>query len=174
MSWEKVVVTLREMMTDRELVRWRPSPSQEDVFLAENEEEDEVILVYLCRHEKFNIDGVKYLVYQLQQHKIPHGLVVFQNIITSSAKKAVEDLLDYTIETFEKKELQYNITQHRLYSPHVRVPKDEISKHLPKIDIHCLPVLLRSDPVSRYYHFSRGEVVRVDRRNQSIAYRFVK
>jgi DNA-directed RNA polymerase subunit H (RpoH/RPB5) len=37
-----------------------------------------------------------------------------------------------------------------------------------------LPSLLRTDPIVRYYHFQKGDVIRVTRRNGTQIYRLVK
>jgi DNA-directed RNA polymerase subunit H (RpoH/RPB5) len=99
-------------------------------------------------------------------------MIVYQNLITSSAKKAIEHLQDYTMELFEKKELQFNPTRHRLYCPHTKLPKDSLE--VPVGQVPLLPVLLRTDMIARYFHFKRGDVIRVQRKNQSLAYRVVK
>ena len=118
------------------------------------------------------MEGVKYAVYQLQQHRLKHAIVVYQNIITSSAKKAMEHLQDYVLEMFEKKELQFNPTRHRLYSPHIKIDKN--SNEVPKDQIVNLPVLLRTDVICRYFHFHRGDIIKIHRWNGSLAYRVEK
>lgn len=130
------------------------------------------VMVYICHTEKFNIEGVKFAVFQLQQHLIKHAIIIYQNIITSSARKAIEHLQDYTIELFEKKEMQYNPTHHRLYCPHIRIDKDNIE--IPADQISLLPILLRTDVIVRYFHFHRGDVIKINRKNGSVAYRIVK
>lgn len=169
-TWEKVIGVVREMMIDRGISEWKESPMQPDMYIAgENK-----ILVYLCKTEKCNIESVKHIIYQLQQHKIKRGLVVFQKIITSSAKKAIDHLQEYCLEMFETRELQYNPTRHRLYSSHIRMSKEQIQKELPNMKPSLFPILLRNDMISRYFHFTKGDVVRIHRKNDSIAYRVVK
>lgn len=169
MSWERCVEIIREMMTDRGYTVWL---DMDPIAICSTKDNQSHIMVYLCHSEKFNIEGVKYAIYQLQQHRLKHVLIVYQNLITSSARKAVEHLQDYVMELFEKKELQFNPTRHRLYCPHTRIKKD--SKELPPGQIGLLPVLLRTDVVSRYFHFHRGDVIRIERKNGSVAYRVVK
>lgn len=158
---------LREMMNDRGHKSWQSCGN--NIFKIDNH-----IMIYCCQTEKFNIESVKSLVLNLQQLKVRHAIVIYQNIITSSAKKAIDNLHDFTIELFEKKEVQYNVTKHRLYCKHEKIQKSDIDKEIPSGQIQCLPILLRNDPVSRYFHFSRGDIVRITRKNGSIAYRIVK
>lgn len=168
MSWEQCFVVIREMMKDRGYMVWEDVDPVVSICSRHNEK----IMIYTSKTEKFNIEGVKYAVYQLQQHRLKHAIIIYQNIITSSAKKAIEHLQDYVLEMFEKKELQFNPTRHRLFCPHIRVDKN--SDEVPKDQIVNLPVLLRTDVVAKYFHFHRGEIIRIQRHNGSIAYRVVK
>lgn len=169
MSWEKCLTVIREMMTDRGYTVWEEVDPL--VSICSRGENDRV-MIYISKTEKFNIEGVKYAVFQLQQHRLKHAIIIYQNIITSSAKKAMEHLQDYVLEMFEKKELQFNPTRHRLFCPHVRLDKN--SEEVPKDQITNLPVLLRTDVVAKYFHFHRGEIIRIQRHNGSLAYRVVK
>ena len=168
MSWEKCLTVVREMMNDRGYTEWEEIDPIVSICLKENDR----IMIYTSKTEKFNIEGVKYAVFQLQQHRLRHAIIIYQNIITSSAKKAMEHLQDYALEMFEKKELQFNPTRHRLFCPHTRVDKN--SNEVPKDQISNLPVLLRTDVVAKYFYFHRGEIIRIQRHNGSLAYRVVK
>lgn len=163
--WEE---NLAQMMRDRGVADWRPSTADETVFLADQ------ILIYFCPNEKFNIESVKYLVYQLNHHRRRHGIVVYHNLITSSARKAIDHLHDFVIEMFESREVLYNPTRHRLYCPHLRLEKDAVRAELPHLQLSNLPILLRTDMIARYFHFLKGDVIRIERKNGSIAYRLVK
>lgn len=162
-----ILQTLQEMMKDRGETGWQLSENTDNVYIAGN------TLIYLAKSEKFNIETMKNVIFQLQQHKMSHGLVVYQNIITSLAKKAIDHLQEFTIETFEKKELKYNPTHHRFYCPHTALSKEFIKKEI-KTSLSSLPILLRSDVISRYFGFQKGQVIRIERKNGSIAYRLVK
>jgi DNA-directed RNA polymerase I, II, and III subunit RPABC1 len=163
----RTIETLKEMMSDRNQQGWVKSEHSEDVFLSG------FYLIFISKSEKFNIETMKQMIYFLQAHKLTNGIIVYQNIITSLAKKAIEHLQDYNIETFEKKELQYNPTHHRFYCPHTRLKKEDVKKEI-KIELVHLPILLRTDMISRYFGFKKGDVVRIERKNGSIAYRLVK
>lgn len=169
MSWEKSMETINQMMEDREYTQWADVGS---IKICSTKDNKSHIMIYPCVTDKFNIEGVKYAVYQMQQHRLKHVLIIYQNIITSSAKKAIDHLQDYVVELFEKKELQFNPTRHSLYCPHIKIDKnqDEVPPH----QISLLPVLLRTDVIARYFHFHRGDVIRILRKNGSVAYRIVK
>jgi DNA-directed RNA polymerase subunit H (RpoH/RPB5) len=169
--WERVIEVVQEMMTDR-CFTTRKSP-MENILIYEDTQGKQ-IMIFMCKTEKFNIENVKYFIYLLQQYSMKHGIIIYNNIITSSAKKALDHLMDYTIEIFEKKELQYNVTRHRLFCPHIRIPREEIDKEIAPVHVQQFPVLLRNDMISRYYHFTRGDIIRIHRKNGSIVYRIVK
>lgn len=169
MSWDKALETIQEMMIDRGYTKW---VERETVKICSTKDKKQHVLIYPCQTEKFNIEGVKFAVYQLQQHHLKHVIIIYQNIITSSAKKAIEHLQDYVVELFEKKEVQFNPTHHVLYCPHVKIKKD--TDEVPSNQIALLPVLLRTDVIARYFHFHRGDVIRIIRKNGSLAYRIVK
>lgn len=169
--WEQVIKVMQEMIHDRGYTSM--THPAEDVYLCQRGEADR-LLIFICKSEKFNIESIKYFIFLLQDHRLKHGIIIYNNIITSSASKAIDHLQDYTIEMFEKKELQFNATKHRLFCPHVCIPKDKVKEELPTINIQNLPIILRNDMIVRYYHFARGDIIRIQRMNGSIAYRLVK
>lgn len=169
MCWNQCVKVIKEMMTDRGYVLWVDS---ENVSICSTKDNKSHIMVYLCHSEKFNIEGVKFAIYQLQQHHLKHVLIVYQNIITSSARKAIEHMQDYIVELFEKKNMQFNPTHHRLYCPHIKINKED--NEVPTDQVNHLPILLRTDVISKYFHFNRGDIIKIERNNGSVAYRIVK
>ena len=169
MSWERCAEIIKEMMMDRGFLIWL---DMDAISICSTKDNKSHIMIYMCHTEKFNIEGVKYAIYQLQQHQLKHVVIVYQNLITSSARKAVEHLQDYVIELFEKKELQFNPTRHRLYCRHTKIKKED--NEIPTNQVSLLPILLRTDVICKYFHFHRGDVIKIERKNGSVAYRIVK
>jgi DNA-directed RNA polymerase subunit H (RpoH/RPB5) len=66
------------------------------------------------------------------------------------------------------RELQFNILTHDLVPLHTKIPKQ------PGEDYSKYPVMKTTDPVARFLGFQGGDVVRIERRDHSIAYRYVK
>jgi len=68
---------------------------------------------------------------------------------------------------FHHKNLAFDITKHKLVPPHIKiVNKSEISeiKKQLKIDsLMKLPVLLRTDAVARFYHYRKGDLIKIIR-----------
>ena len=131
------------------------------------------VLIFLLGTDKLNIDGVKEMISIMSEYNIRHGVMVYQNSITSSARKALDLLYQYRIELFALHELQYDLTKHVYFCPHDKVENLSELGFL-KNQIPKLPRILISDPVVRYFGFAKGDVLRIRRPNQTIAYRVVK
>jgi len=137
------------------------------------ENKKEEVLVWISSHEKLNIDGIKEYVALLESYRKKHGILIFPTTITSSAKKVLENLYKFNIELFQKQEFMYDFQQLRYYSPHVRA-EETVAQDLKKRFGSHLLLLLRTDPVCRYFGFEKGEIIKVQRKNGTIVYRLVK
>jgi DNA-directed RNA polymerase I, II, and III subunit RPABC1 len=104
---------------------------------------------------------------------INHGIIIYSDTITPMAKKIIEDPINIVLEMFVLDELQFNITKHILVPEHILLT-DKQGFDIKKKLGSRLPVLLSSDPVSRFYKFKRGNIIKVIRRNGYIAYRIVR
>ena len=133
----------------------------------------ESVLIFLLGTDKLNIDGVKEMISIMNEYNIRHGVMVYQNSITSSARKALDLLYQYRIELFALHELQYDITKHMYFCPHEKI-EDLTELGFLKSQISKLPRILISDPVVRFFGFAKGDIVRIRRPNHTIAYRVVK
>ena len=84
-------------------------------------------------------------------------------------------------EMFWLNHLVINITQHFLVPKHEKITEDEIKKLMIELYITNrlhLPVMLKTDPISKYLDLSSGDVVRITRfsptSGQYFSYRVVK
>ena len=68
---------------------------------------------------------------------------------------------------FHYKNLSFDITKHKLVSPHIKITsKNEISRIKKELKIDSLiklPVLLRTDAVAKFYHFRKGDLIKIIR-----------
>lgn len=145
----------------------------EEAFIFNNLLEDNKppIKVFLCLYSKLNIERIKAYIQELENSHIRHCVIVYDDVITSSCKKILEYMVRFTFETFHLNEMQYDLTKHVLYNVHEKLTTQEVAR------IECtkkFPVLLKSDPVCRYFHFQRGDVIRVKRKDGVIIYRVVR
>lgn len=131
------------------------------------------ILLWCFCKDKLNIESIKSLLSMMEEKRVYHGYVIFQHTITTSAKKILKNLYRFDIEIFSKEELQYNVTRFHYYCPHFQCSAKESQKILREWTSRALPVLLSSDPVCRHFHFPKGSIIRIQRKDQKIAYRIV-
>lgn len=130
------------------------------------------IKVFLCMHSKLNIERIKTYIQELESHHILHSIILYDDVITSSCKKIFECMVRFEFETFNMDRMQFDITQHSLYNPHERLTPEEVES------LSCptkkFPVILKSDPVCRYFHFQKGDVLRIRRKDGVVVYRIVR
>lgn len=71
-----------------------------------------------------------------------------------------------SLEIWTLKEVQYNVTRHRLVPLHVKLSESEVEKVLADICVKnraLLPAISQTDPVARYMRLQPGDVVRIER-----------
>jgi DNA-directed RNA polymerase subunit H (RpoH/RPB5) len=117
--------------------------------------------------DKLNTDIIKKYYILLQKDDIKHAILVYHNNVTPSVKKIIQSI-DINIELFSMAELHYNVLKH------VMVPKHTKIRNIGKNNTDKYPVLKRTDPVSRFMGYKHGDIIRIDRNDGSISYRYVK
>lgn len=77
--------------------------------------------------------------------------------------------------------LQFNITKHKLVPSHIEIDKNELNDLLSRYNIeniYQLPIILKEDPIVKYYNFKVGSVIKIIRASETsgkhIFYRCVK
>jgi DNA-directed RNA polymerase I, II, and III subunit RPABC1 len=135
--------------------------------------DSESFVVYFLDEPKLNIANVKDCIKTLEEGDIKHCIIVYKNNITSSAKRVIGNFIDTSFELFTVTELQFNITKHYLVPLHIKLSESNASDFIKKMGVD-IPVLLKTDPVCRFYNFPRGAIIQVTRKDNSISYRIVK
>ena len=82
----------------------------------------------------------------------------------SSIVKKLETKGNNNIQIFHCKYLQINPTKHNLVPHHIKLSKPEEELILEKYNILIksqLPNLLQTDPISRYYNFKKGDIIKI-------------
>lgn len=130
------------------------------------------ILVFLCKEDKLKIQEAKEKIYVMNRENVKRCIIIYMNDITPTAKKSFETIQEYNIELFSVKELQFNITTHRLVPKHTLATEAEREEL--KIYHNKLPILLYTDVIRRYYDYKRGDIIRITRKDNSMIYRVVK
>lgn len=123
---------------------------------------DGVKIVYATQ-AKFKLADVRK---SFQDEPFALYLLVVQDTMTQSNLKAIAEF-KMNIEVYPVQRLQFNITKHML------VPKHEVIRDKAAIDAILesfklksrtqLPVILKTDPIARYYGMKSGDLVKVTR-----------
>jgi len=135
--------------------------------------EPEHYIVFMLSGVKLNIANVKECIKILDQVKSKYCIIIYNNNITSSAKRVLNNFIDVVFEMFTVNELQYNISDHILVPKHICLNPTEQAVFIAKMGID-IPILHKTDPVCRFYNFQKGSIIKVLRRDKSVSYRFVK
>ena len=133
----------------------------------------EKVYFFFVNVPKMNIDIIKEYIQRVETEHIKHVIIIYKNIITAMAKSTIQTLDNIKIQLFAARELQCNITKHRLVPLHEKVNEKEAATILKKFGTK-LPKLLKSDSVVRFYGFERKDIIRVTRSDSSIAYRIIR
>jgi DNA-directed RNA polymerase I, II, and III subunit RPABC1 len=170
---QAIKVTL-EMLIDREYkIDYSDNNfTNEQPYIIKATKSNNIIIVFINEDDKLNIQGIKDKISIMNKENATSCIIIYKSSVTSSAKKSLETL-EYEFELFALHELQLNITRHRLVPRHTRVISSE-KEELDKNYKGKLPIILHTDPISRYYSFKRGEYIRITRKDGSIIYRIVK
>ena len=126
--------------------------------------------------DKFNVDRIKDITTILNKIKCDHCIIIYSDSVTSMAKKFIETSTEKKFELFKQDELKYNITRHVLVPEHIKLSNTDVEmiELKKKIRIQDLPILQQNDPISRFYAFNRGDIIKIIRKKDcSISYRIV-
>lgn len=174
--------TIKEMFTQRGY-----SDIQQSVcYLRANRNDGMICCAILDIKPKLNNAQLKEIMSEMNVMKINNFIIICDNetpavkqdikisnslIIREENKQTTQKM---NIELFRTEDLLFNITKHKYSYPHLPLDNDELKNLKKKCHVSQLPVLLRSDPVCRFYNFDRGTVVKILRRDGTVGYRIVK
>lgn len=154
--------TIKEMLTDRGFTM-----KNDDIFTKENKE----IHIKILDQKKIGKKEIITIIEEMEQENYNHLILVIPQKLTPLAIQELKDIKDKEIEVFLYKELSFNITKHYT-QPKITLLSNEEKKNLIKeIKPSQLPILLKSDPVARYYNAKTGMIFKFER--PSIYYRIV-
>ncbi len=137
------------------------------------EKDGTTIGAFFINAPKFNVELIEKVMGALSGINAKVGIIVHKGTVTACAKKitALEDA-DVRLEMFHVDELQFNVTKHRYVPLHEKVTESE-TELLKKNFGLKFGHLQVSDPISRFYAFERGDLIRIHRPD-GIAYRVVR
>ena len=141
---------------------------------------DDIKIIYHMKSKFIKNDLKKFLSSIEKDEEYKHIIFIFKEKINNNNEKNIQDLLEgVTYEIFPIKNLLFNITKHSYVPKHELLSTDEASDIMKRYSIKNksqFPIILKSDPVARYYDFKPGQLIKVYRSStatgESITYRY--
>lgn len=149
---------------------------QDDERILADKPDNTQMCIFLSNYSKFNVESIQEYLSMMKKMDLNHCIIVYKDNITPVAQKIVDDSFDMDIELFSEDELQYNITKHYLVPLHEIMYKKGTPDCIAfkKKYTDKFPILLKSDPVCRFYNYDKGDIIKITRQNEYVSFRIVK
>lgn len=149
---------------------------KDDEIITGKKKNGKLVFAFIVKTNKFNVEKIQEYISIMKKTDVWHSIIVYKDTVTPVAKKTIEESKEMVIELFHEDEMQYNITKHYL------VPKHELlfekgtkgAKEFKEKYGDTFPILLKSDPISRFYGYNKGDIIKVTRKNGIVVHRIVK
>lgn len=170
----KAVEICLEMLQDRGYTstETHETEDKDEMTVLVNETTNSKICIHINYFGKLNVQQIESFFSKTQSIGLNHCIILYQNSITPKANKIIS-ICKIKCELFTIDELQYNLTKHYLVPKHIRLNVSQSKTFKAKYGTK-IPILFSSDPVSRYYDFKCGDIIRIERKDNIIGYRIVK
>lgn len=149
-----------------------------DILVKHNEKENIALVKYIYS-SKIRINNILSLLTELKKDKLEHedDVVIFitrdkitnENIFDAQLENIYQNEKRY-VQVFWIDKLVINITKHELVPNHRILSGDEKENLLKKLDINNftqLQLILKTDPVAKYYGMKRGDVCEILRSSET-------
>jgi DNA-directed RNA polymerase subunit H (RpoH/RPB5) len=166
---EKSYIISLEMLEQR---GYKVIEKEEDRIIALKQDQSKVV-VFFSDSVKFNVKNIQMYITIMDELNIFHSIIVYKEGVTAFTKKAIEQSLEMTFELFAEEDLQYNITKHRLQPKFELLSQKDGEKFKKEFGVK-FKVLRKDDPISKFYYYEKGDVIRIIHKNGYIDYRIVK
>ena len=108
-------------------------------------------------------------------------ILIIQFKPNNSIRKLEKEYNDFDLQIMWCKQLQFNITKHMLVPNHIKLDEDEENFIIQKYNLKSkfqLPLILKNDPISRYYNYQSGDIIKIikdyNNTNFTTSYRCVR
>ena len=146
----------------------------EYMIKAFNVETNDNVIIFIDSSIKLNKDTLTKYMSVMKSADVNHGILIYNEGVTSVTVKYIEQTIDMVLEIFPVRDLQFNITKHRLQPCKFRrLTTEEMIVFKEKYTLK-FPIMRYSDPIRRFFNFRRGDIIEVTNKNTSITHRVVK
>lgn len=187
----KCLFTLQQMMMDRNYPSWSKqikdldkvevkktamlknvfhfdmTEIQNDKEKGYQENSEQKLRILFAMQPKFKLSDIKKMI----EENFELTVIILRDKVSTTNLKSIEEMKKNVgdIQVFHLKELQFNITHHYL------VPKHELLGWDKEVEINAiisnyqvkgknqLPIILKTDPVAKYYNAKTGNLFRIYR-----------
>jgi DNA-directed RNA polymerase subunit H (RpoH/RPB5) len=134
---------------------------------------DDKMIVIFNSLPKFDSKSMKEVISIMSEYDVNHSLVIYEDDITAATKNSLSQTNEMRVELFSEEDLQYNITKHRLQPQFERLSVEKGEEF--KKEYGSKFGTLRADkPISRFYDYEKGDVIKITREGGYITYRIVR
>lgn len=142
-------------------------------YYMEGIRENKKICVIFNKSIKIDTKSIKEIINDMNNLCINHCIVIYQNLVTPATRNILSQLNNIKIELWATEDLQYNITKHVLQPVFFRLSKDEQLEFKQKYGIK-IPILKHDKPISRFFDYDKGDIIKIIRKNGYVTYRIVR
>jgi DNA-directed RNA polymerase subunit H (RpoH/RPB5) len=159
------------------IMQYRDKATGGNIFQIKANEN--IKIIYHMKPKFIKSDLKKFLAHNEQTpavekadgEKKNHIIFIFKDKINNNNEKNIKPLIEnHTYEIFPIKQLLFNVTKHSFVPKHEILSKSEMEDIQNKFSIKNksqFPVILKSDPVARYYAMKPGDFVKITRTSTS-------
>ena len=122
------------------------------------------VIYYLA--SKFKWSEIKKTLETEEENQYELYILVVKDKISQNYVKLINEL-KINIQTFNIKELQFNIMKHELVPQYNKITSEPEIKDI--LDKYCLknrfqlPIILKTDPIARYMGLKNGDIIKITR-----------
>ena len=134
----------------------------------QNSQNGEKIYIFYITAQKVGINEIKKVISELDKYQCNRCIVIYNTLLTSFAKQYINTTNKH-VELFSHNELMKNIYSHFLVPRHVLLShndKCDLLKNL-KVKEEKLPKIFVSDPISKYFGATKGDVFKIYRNDHT-------
>mmetsp|Transcript_20361 Transcript_20361/g.52857 ORF Transcript_20361/g.52857 Transcript_20361/m.52857 type:complete len:217 (-) Transcript_20361:108-758(-) len=170
---EDLSITLeqwKERFGDKPITEQKPMRRELTFLVQHQDDESNRLYVFFPDNDKVSIDDLKTYHKKMKEGSVRRGIIAYRTKITPMARMGIQEMKpDFHLEQFTELELMVNITEH-MYVPKHTVLSDAdkaIILERYKMSEDQVPRIQESDPISRYFGMTSGQMLKIVRVSQT-------